>query len=297
MTALGQALQRGAGRLAAAGIESPRLEARVLLAHAMAAAANEVLTGRAPTADEIARYDALVERRAAHEPSAYLTGAREFWSLSFAVGPGVLIPRPDSETLVEAALAAFPDAPLEVLDLGTGSGCLLIAFLSERPQARGTGVDISPEALAWARENAALLGVAGRTQWRLGDWSGLPERRYDVILANPPYLALGDAVAPEISGHEPAGALYAGPDGLEAYRALACLLPTALRPDGLAFVEIGMGQSAATGALFAAQGIEIAAIRPDLAGVPRCLVLRLAAAGAAARWQTEKTVGKRQSRG
>src|SRR5215469_4617489 len=172
MTTSHEAWVGGAERLAAAGIDSARLDARVLLAHAMELRTGELLTARDPSPEQIARYDELLERRVAREPAAYITGEREFWSLPFAVGPGVLIPRPETETILEEAMRLFPDraAPLQVLDLGTGSGCLLIAFLKDYSNARGVGVDRSAEALAWARTNGEALEVVDRVEWREGGW-------------------------------------------------------------------------------------------------------------------------------
>jgi release factor glutamine methyltransferase len=267
---------RGAERLAAAGIDSARLDARVLLAHTMNLSPGESVSSREPTADELSRYQELLERRVVREPVAYIIGEREFWSLPFAVGPGVLIPRPETETLIEQAQRFFSDKSesLEVLDLGTGSGAILIAFLKDYPQARGTGIDRSPAALAWARRNAEALGVAGRTVWREGDWDAARGGTYDLIFANPPYLALGESsgLAPEIGNHEPPQALFAGPDGVEAYQALAPVLGAVLRPQGLAILELGAGQANAVSAILRPYGLEIRAIAPDLEGVPRALV-------------------------
>jgi release factor glutamine methyltransferase len=280
VTSSREAWTRGAEKLAAAGIESAKLDARVLLAYVTGADNALVMRERAPKPEELELYEQLLARRCAHEPVAYITGMREFWSLEFAVGPGVLVPRPETETLVENACKIFParDAALEVLDLGTGSGCLLIAFLSERPNARGTGLDRSPDALTWARDNAEALGVAARTRWIEGGWSGAPGQ-YDVIFSNPPYLRSdeGASLAPDIALYEPAVALFAGADGLDAYRALAPVILAALRPSGRAFVEIGAGQAQQVSAIFAATGLEILAVAPDLSGIPRCIALGLRA--------------------
>lgn len=275
MTDAREAWVEGAARLAAAGIDSARLDARVLLAHVLGIDSGALLAAAEPSPDELARYRELIARRAAHEPIAYITGEREFWSLSFAVGPGVLIPRPETETLVEEATRRFPErsAKLEVLDLGTGSGCLLIAFLKTYPQARGLGIDRSEDAISWARLNAERLGVADRASWRQGDFAQAEGGRYDVVFANPPYLATGEAaaLAPEIACHEPAGALFAGQDGLDAYRALGPLLAAVLKPAGVALIEIGRGQQEVVSRLLNQAGLVILAAVPDLAGIPRCL--------------------------
>jgi release factor glutamine methyltransferase len=295
MTGAHEAWMRGAERLSAAGIESARLDARLLLAHAMNLAAGELLSAKMPSPEEVARYDELLERRAAREPAAYITGEREFWSLSFEVGPGVLIPRPETETLIEEAMRHFPDRtqPLDVLDLGTGSGCLLIAFLKTYPNARGVGGDLSPSALGWALSNAELHRVSSRANWVEGTWSAAGDRTFDVIFSNPPYLAEGDEVAPEIARYEPRQALFAGPDGLDAYRALAPVIAAGLRPEGRAYLEIGARQADAVSRVLRGSGLQIAGIAPDLAGIPRCIGAGRAFPGSG----TEITVGKRGSSG
>lgn len=270
------AVIRGAERLAAAGIDSARLDARVLLAHTMNLSPGESISARDPSPEDLVRYEELLVRRAAREPVAYITGTREFWSLPFAVGPGVLIPRPETETLLEQATKLFPDhdQPLEVLDLGTGSGAILIAFLRDYPSASGTGVDRSPEALSWARRNAGQLGIINRSTWNTGGWEAGLGGSYDLIFSNPPYLASSEAagLAPEIAAHEPPEALLAGPEGLEAYRAIAPVAAATLRPLGRVIVEVGAGQAEPVARIFRGQGLEIMAVAPDLAGIPRALV-------------------------
>jgi release factor glutamine methyltransferase len=276
MITIREAWLRGAERLAAAGIDSARLDARVLVAHTMNLAPGESVSAREPSPEELARYEELLERRMAREPVAYITGEREFWSLPFTVGPGVLIPRPETETLLEAAARFFPDRnqPLEVLDLGTGSGAILIAFLRDYPSARGTGIDQSEEALSWARRNAERLGVVNRSTWNSGSWQAAEGRPYDLILSNPPYLALGEAaaLAPEIAAYEPLVALLAGPDGLEAYRAIAPIAAASLKPGGRVILELGAGQASAVRELLRGYGLEIMVVMPDLAGIPRAIV-------------------------
>lgn len=297
MNSVRETLARATERLKAAGIESARLDARVLLTHAMGLSSNELLLAGAPSAEQLAFYETLIVRRAAREPLAYVTGTKEFWSLAFEVGPDVLIPRPETEALVEQVLRAFPDRsrPLQVLDLGTGSGCLLIAVLSEYPQAHGVGVDESEAALRQAQANADRNGVAQRCSWLKGGWTAAEGRTFDFIVSNPPYLAQAERndLSPEIAQHEPPGALFAGEDGLEAYRALGPAIAASLRPGGSAMLEIGAGQEADVCAILAAAGLEIAHVAPDLSGIPRCVVVRRIsdAAGPAA----EKTVGNRRS--
>lgn len=274
---VGFLLCRGGQLLRAAAIESPRLEARMLLAEVLACRAEDLLRDpRAAVAPEAAaRFAALVQRRAGHEPMAYILGRQEFWSLPFAVSPATLIPRADSEALVEAALASCP-APRRVLDLGTGTGCLLLAVLHERPGAWGLGVDRNPAAAALAARNALALGLAGRACFVAADWAAPLAGRFDLVLSNPPYIE-GASIAglmPEVAGHEPALALDGGPDGLDAYRAILAQLPRLLAPGGLAVLELGQGQAEAVGALARAAGLGVLGCRNDLGGIPRALLLR-----------------------
>jgi len=288
-------IAEAARRLAAAGVDSPRLEVRLLLARALGIASVDVVGDRfsLDVASE-ARFLAFVERRIAREPLAYIVGRREFWSLDFCVGPGVLVPRPESETLVEEALRIFddPKADLAVLDLGTGSGCLLLAFLSERPNACGVGIDTSVEALHYARANAAQLGLADRATFEDHDWAAGVAGAFDVAFVNPPYLTESElAEAPSELRVEPHAALAGGPDGLDAYRALAPHLAPALSPDGHAFVEIGRGQADAVVRIFSLAGLETVKLVPDLSNIPRCLVL------AAALPDGQKGIGKAKKNG
>ena len=275
-----RALDEAVARLATAGIEEARREARLLLAHALGAGVASLFADPARLLERDARdrFAALIERRVAREPVSHLLGHREFWSLDFVVSADVLDPRADSETLVEAALAAFPDrdAPLAVLDLGTGSGCLLLAVLSERPNARGLGIDASDAALRIAVENAARLGLDARATFRRGDWGGDLSARFDLILCNPPYIASGAiaALAPEVARWEPRPALDGGTDGLDAYRALAPQFNRLLAENGVAVVELGEGQADPTAEIFAAAGLVVESRRRDLSGIERCLLLR-----------------------
>ena len=260
--------------LSAAGVDSPRLEARLLLAHAAGLRQDALLRDRdAPV--ETAPYAALLARRAAREPLALITGRQEFWSLTFAVSADTLIPRPDSETLIEAALAARPDraGARSILDLGTGTGCLLLAALTEYPAAWGVGVDLSAGATALARRNAAALGLSNRAAMLCADWNDALDASFDLVLSNPPYIPGADiaGLMPEVARHEPRRALDGGPDGLDAYRALLRRLPALLRPGGMAVLELGAGQAAAVSAL--AKGWTVA-LRRDLAGTERAIVLR-----------------------
>ena len=269
------ALRHGAAVLAAAGVANPTLDARLLLAHAMGLDQASLLLNR-DAAAPIDAYQALLDRRAGREPVALILGRQEFWSLDFAVSPSTLIPRPDSETLIEAAIAARPDrgAVRRVLDLGTGTGCLLLAALSEFPGAWGIGIDVSPCAAALAGSNARALGMAQRAAMVCGNWAAALAGRFDLVLSNPPYIPAADiaGLMPEVARFEPARALDGGADGLEAYRALLDVLPRLLAPRGLAVLELGIGQADAVGGLARAAGL-VTAVRRDLGGVERALLI------------------------
>jgi release factor glutamine methyltransferase len=274
---IGAAVTETAARLGAAGIEEARREARLLVALALDADPAIVLGYPERPLESAARrrLDGLVARRAAREPVSRLRGHREFWSLDFLLSPETLDPRADSETLIDAALDLLPDpaAPRRVIDFGTGSGCLLLALLSEWPLATGIGVDRSWGAALTARRNAARLGVADRARFVVGDWDAAFGGMADVIVANPPYIATEDIIAldPEVARFEPRAALDGGPDGLAAYRVLVRAAARLLTPDGVVLFEVGAGQAAAVATLAEAAGLSSCAIRRDLAGIERCL--------------------------
>ncbi len=276
---VGAALCHAGRQLRAAGFEAPRLEARLLLAHALGCRTVDLLRDpHTPVPAEAARRFAdLLRRRLDHVPAAHLLGCQEFWSLSFVVSPATLVPRADSETLIEAALALFPDprAVRRVLDLGTGTGCLLLAALAEFPQATGLGVDLVPEAAALARGNARRQGQADRAAFVVADWAAALAGRFDLVLGNPPYVesaAIG-GLMPEVARHEPASALDGGADGLDAYRAIVAALPRLLAPGGRVVLELGLGQRPAVERLALAAGLRMFGYRSDLAGIPRALSL------------------------
>ena len=276
-------LAAAAARLRTAGVESPRREARLLLANVLGVEVLDLLAGKSLhlPADALFRFETFVERRVAREPLAYIVGRREFWSLEFAVDPSVLIPRPESEVLVEEALRRFPDreVSLRVADLGTGSGCLLLAFLFERPLASGLGVDVSDTALAVAARNAQTLGLARRTEFQRGNWTLALAGSFDTIFVNPPYIP-SEAITgltPEVAKYEPRLALDGGDDGLTAYRAVAAGLKCHLNPGGSAIFELGEGQVEAVKELLEQNGFTVSGTVCDLAGIPRCLVADAAA--------------------
>jgi release factor glutamine methyltransferase len=254
------------------GGDSPRLDAELLLAHHLGWSRGDVLL-KADTTVEAVEFQDLVDRRVAGEPIAHITGHREFWSLDLKVTPDVLIPRPDSETLIEVALKHCVNPPSRVLDLGTGSGALLLAALSEWPLATGVGIDAIPAALAVAAENARRTGLAHRAEFRLGNWGDGVCERFELILCNPPYISENEDLSSEVRAHEPASALFAGSDGLDDYRRILPQIPALLADDGLAVLEIGHQQGAALLAMASAQGL-VATLHQDLAGRDRCVAIR-----------------------
>ncbi len=270
-------------RLREAGVDTPDLDARLLVEHALGLTRSD-LFARAndsiPDSDA-ARVLTLVERRAAREPVGRILGHREFWTIDLALNPDTLEPRPDTETLVEAVLRSLPDrsAPLRLLDLGTGTGCILLALLAELPDATGVGVDLSPGAVAAATGNAARNGLVERARFQTGNWGAGLAERFDVVVSNPPYIPSADIATldPDVREHDPLRALDGGADGLDAYRIIAGQMPDLLRPGGLAGLEVGQGQAADVAELLAAAGLEPVGVFRDLGGVERCVLARLGA--------------------
>jgi release factor glutamine methyltransferase len=272
-------IAKASQQLAAAGIDNPRLDARVLLAHALGVSQSDLILDTAIPPSALANFESAIARRAAREPLAYITGEKEFWSLPFAVGPGVLIPRPETETAIEETQKLFPDPnmALRILDLGTGSGILLLTLLHLYPNAHGTGVDSSPDALRWARKNAASLGLESRAVLDQRNWDGSIDQTFDLIVSNPPYIARGALaqLEPELS-FEPRAALDGGPDGLDAYRALAPILLRRAAPGAAILLEIGADQGASVPAILQAAGLRVSHVANDLAGRPRVVVAKKA---------------------
>lgn len=280
---LGATLDRATAALRGAGIDSPAREARLLLAHVLGESPGALMLAPRDTMVSVSRFDALLARRLRHEPMAHLLGSRGFWSLDLAVSPATLVPRADSETVIETLLALRPErgAVRRVLDLGTGTGCLLLAALAEYPSAWGLGVERAPQAAALARANARRNGLAGRSAVLCSDWgAALGERGrgggFDVILANPPYIPSGDlsGLMAEVRHWEPRAALDGGADGLDAYRTILPLAMRLLAEEGVLLLEFGIGQAPALVAMLAAHGFDLLALRCDLGGIERVMAAR-----------------------
>ena len=280
---VGGARRALARMFAAAGLDTPALDARVIVGHALGFdhAALAGAAERALAAQERERIAAMAARRLNREPVARIVGMREFWGLSLRVNPAVLVPRPETETVVETALAALDRdgdraRPLRIADLGTGSGALLLALLTELPNAFALGTDLSAEALLVARDNAERLGLAARAAFVVCDFTGALAGTFDLVVANPPYVAREELtqLSPEVREHDPLLALDGGPDGLRAYRALAADAPRLIGACGHLVLEVGAGQADAAAALFTrGQPLDVRTV-PDLAGTPRALHIR-----------------------
>ena len=270
------ALGAAAAELRSAGVDAPRRDARLLMQHALGLTPETLLAedDRPLGEAEAGRLAALVRRRTAREPIAYLTGRREFWSLELAVDRSALVPRPETETVVEAVLAHAQHLPRRprLLDLGTGSGCLLVALLSELSDAVGVGIDISAAAVALARANAARHGLDRRSSFAVADWGAPLAARFDIVVSNPPYVAAPalPSLAPEVACHEPQTALAGGADGYACYRQLAPQIARLLAPAGLAAMEVGAQMANEVASMFAAVGLAEIDRRRDLAGIDRC---------------------------
>jgi release factor glutamine methyltransferase len=280
---LGNARREIARQLRAGGIDTPDLDARLLVGHALGLdhAGLARASGRALAADEIARIEALVARRLAREPVARITGVKEFWGLPLAISPSVLVPRPETETVVERALAVIDcggsrGRALRIADLGTGSGAIMLALLSELPRAFAIGTDCDWAALAVARGNATRLGLAQRAAFVACDFGQPLAGGFDLLLTNPPYVRSGDIAGldPDVRDYDPRVALDGGADGLAAYRAIAAGVRALLNPNAHLVTEIGAGQGDAVVSLLAAAGLDRIAVTADLAGISRAVCAR-----------------------
>lgn len=275
---LTRALDEAAENLGRAGIGEARREARLLAAHVLGVTPEAVLRepGSLLRGEQAAGFRDCVAARAARRPMSRILGRREFWSLPFRVTAETFDPRPDSETLIEAVLdtAVERDAPLRILDLGAGTGCLLLALLHELPNATGVGVDASVDALEVARGNGLALGLAKRADFAAGDWGNGLEGAFHVIVANPPYIPSAEIsrLEPEVARYEPRLALDGGEDGLTCYRALLADVPRLLEPSGRLFLEVGAGQAQSVAGLCAGHGLTVTGTARDLAGIPRCVM-------------------------
>ena len=273
MSAITRALACATQKLARTS-PTPRLDAELLMATALGIDRDRLLLGP-PAAPPPALFTAMLARRLAGEPVAYIIGRRAFWTIELEVGPGVLIPRADSETLIAAAVKHFngSEPARRILDLGTGPGTLLLAALDQWPEATGLGIDRSADALNYARRNAERLGLAARAEWRENDWASGIVERFDLVLINPPYVATGAQLGDGVAEFEPAEALFGGPDGLDAFRQIAPQLGALIAPGGLAAIEIGFDQADVAAAVLASAGL-VSDVVFDLAGHSRALLVR-----------------------
>ena len=254
--------------------DTPRLDAELLMAEALGIDRDRLLLDPPSRKTAPPRFAEMVERRSQGEPVAYITGRRAFWDIELHVGPGVLVPRPDSEILIASAIEHFSGTagPKRILDLGTGPGTLLLAALDLWRNATGLGIDQSRQALGYAAANARRLGLEDRATLRTGNWAAGIEEQFDLVLCNPPYVRTGDPLGPGVREFEPEDALFAGEDGLDAYRALRGEIPRLIGPDGLAVVEIGHDQAEAVTAILRQDGMEMR-LADDLGGRPRAVLL------------------------
>lgn len=272
MTILSQAIEA----LRNVGIDSAQLDAELLLSQAVGLSRIQLKTLKnpEPSPEQATIFKEMLTRRLKREPIAYILGEKEFWSLNFKVSPAVLCPRPDTEILVEAAIATRPQ---KVLDLGTGSGAILLSILHDCPEATGIGVDISPQALEIAQENAQHLGLASRARFLLGSWcEGLQDQRplFDLIVSNPPYIATQEVplLEPEVAVYEPKMALDGGSDGLDPYRALIPQVCLHLKESGWIMLEVGLAQAPAVAQLLSEHGLHQITLKKDYQGIERCVI-------------------------
>ena len=277
---LKQYIDAASDKLAAASIENPETDIRLLVQHALQISHAKFVSSlnRVLTDAEVKTLDGMIARRAAREPVSRIIGTRGFWKSEFKLSPQTLDPRPDSETLIEAALKYSDVPPATILDLGTGTGCLLLSLLQEYPKATGLGIDISEEAAATARENAVALNLAERASFLAVDWNDWQASApFDLVISNPPYIAPDEmaGLEPEVTKYDPVTALVGGDDGLECYRSIAALLPRALKKGGLVVLEIGHMQAEAVKSILALSDIAVIQTLTDLGGSDRAVVARM----------------------
>lgn len=268
-------------QLATAGIASPRLEARLLIAHVLNCPAAEVLSDIMLSAEQLNILQTLLKQRLKHKPIDKIVGHREFYKYDFRVDENVLSPRPDTEILVEKALQMLPDGEFNILDLGTGSGCIIESVLAQRPTAHGVAVDISAQSLNVARNNAENLGLEKRIQFIQADWFDTDfirqiGQKFTAIVTNPPYIPTADILKlePDVKDYDPLLALDGGNDGFDSYRRIASLTPSLLKDGGYIFIEAGSGQASEIAAIFTQSGLKHIATAADLAGIARCVILQ-----------------------
>lgn len=271
-------------QLRTAGVSTPELDARILLQHAIGARREDfsTISEAELSADSQHKLTAMIQRRIAREPVSRIIGTREFWGLEFLLSPATLDPRPDSETVVEAAISVarrqslvVSNRPFRILDLGTGTGCLLLSILHGIPNATGLGIDISPKAVETAHENAKQLGLADRAEFAVENWiEGITER-FDLVISNPPYIPHAEikTLEPEVAKFEPLAALDGGEDGLEAYRIIAAGLHKVLKPSGKVVLEVGYGQAQSVSAIMQSHGLRLLGVQKDLGGVERTVII------------------------
>jgi release factor glutamine methyltransferase len=271
---ISELLRNATQELSRAGIDSPALDARLLLQAALSEEYEGIMRRDDPLTDEETKqFSTFMARRAAHEPVSRIMGKKEFWSLDFKISRDTLDPRPASETVIETTLGLKKDiaAPYRILDLGTGSGCLLIALLKEYPYATGVGIDCSPGAIQIAKDNAISHAVDMRSRFMVGDWAQGVEEQFDIVVSNPPYIAEEEisSLAPEVREYDPMQALVGGTDGLACYRLITKALLGVVKPGGVALLEIGYTQADAVAAMVEGEGFTPLGVFNDLAGLPR----------------------------
>jgi len=272
-----EALAAGTARLGAAGIDTPALDAKCLLLGVESITSESLIASPEMPLQASDKFDSAIKRRCQREPVSKILGYRDFWTHRFIVTPDVLDPRPDTELLVESALSQVGQHPPDkILDLGTGSGCILLSLLTELPSTVGVGSDTSVAALEVAKSNAEALGLAGRAEFIVSDWFSALDETFNLVVSNPPYISTTENVtlSPEVINWDPEAALFAGMDGLQAYREIANGLSAVLKPDGAALFEIGFGQGASVRAIFEESGFRRISSRLDIRGIERCLIVQ-----------------------